>query len=213
MTATPVLDLGLLEQQRCVAIVRGSTVNHFAATARTLVESGIAILEFPLTTRGVLAALPDIAADLGPDAYVGTGTVTTLDQAKASFESGSRFLVTPNLNVPVIEYARSVNLPILVGAFSPTEIFTAWSAGATAVKLFPGSLGGPDYVRELTTGPFPEIPLVPTGGVQISQVRSFLEAGAVAFGMGGSLLGPAPNGGSQEDLNLRIKRFRAVACA
>lgn len=212
MTTPKILDLGLLKQQRCVAIVRGDTVSHFAATARTLVESGIAILEFPLTTCGVLAALPDIAADLGPEAYVGTGSVVTLDQAKASFDSGSRFLVTPNLNVPVIEYARSVNLPILAGAFSPTEIFTAWTAGATAVKLFPGSLGGPGYVRELTRGPFPDIPLVPTGGVQISQVRQFLDAGAVAFGMGGSLLGEAPHGGSQEDLKLRCEQFRAVAC-
>ena len=203
MTA-PRLDLDLLRTLRCVAIVRGDTPEHFTTTARTLVDAGLPVLEFPLTTPGVLAALPSIVEDLGPAAHVGAGSVTTLDEAKAAVDAGAQFLVTPSLDLAVVEYATS-------GAFSPTEIVTAWHAGATAVKLFPASVGGPGYVKELRNGPFPHIPLVPTGGVRIEDVPAFLQAGATAFGMGGALLGSAPRGGPQEDLRARIEAFRSAA--
>ena len=207
----PRLDLDLLRTLRCVAIIRGDTPEHFATTARTLVDAGLPVLEFPLTTPGVLAALPSIVDDLGSAAHVGAGSVTTLDEARAAVDAGAQFLVTPSLDLAVIEYAVGVSLPVVVGAFSPTEIVTAWNAGATAVKLFPASVGGPGYVRELHNGPFPHIPLVPTGGVTIEDVPAFLQAGATAFGMGGALLGSAPHGGPQEDLHLRIKAFRSAA--
>ena len=205
------LDLDLLRALRCIAIIRGTTPEHFATTARTLVENGLPVLEFPLTTPGVLAELPSIVEFLGPAAHVGAGSVTTVDEAKAAVDNGAQFLVTPNLDLAVVEYATKVPLPVVVGAFSPTEIVTAWSAGATAVKLFPASVGGPGYVKELRNGPFPHIPLVPTGGVTIEDVPAFLEAGATAFGMGGALLGSAPHGGSQDDLQARIAAFRASA--
>lgn len=213
MTTTTAVDLELLRAERCVAIVRGKSVEHFGVTARTLVGAGVRVLEFPLTTPGVLRKLPEIIDDLGADAQVGIGTVTTLAQARESCRAGARFLVTPTVSVAVIEYARSVEVPILAGAFSPTEIFTAFSAGATAVKLFPASLGGPSYVRELLSGPFPEIPLIPTGGVTIGDIPAFLDAGALAFGMGGSLLGSAPNGGDLGELRDRVHRFRAAVAS
>jgi 2-dehydro-3-deoxyphosphogluconate aldolase/(4S)-4-hydroxy-2-oxoglutarate aldolase len=204
-----VFDLDLLRAARCIAIVRGTSPEHFASTARTLIGSGVGVFEFPLTTPGVLAALPPIIEEFGTDAHVGIGSVTTLDEAKAAVEVGAQFLVTPNMDLAVIEYARSLDLPAVIGAFSPTEIVTAWNAGATAVKLFPASVGGPGYVRELMRGPFPEIPLVPTGGVKITDVPAFLDAGAVAVGMAGALLGSAPDGGSQDELRSRIQAFQA----
>lgn len=211
MTTTAPLDLELLRAVRCVAIVRATTAEHLAATARTLVDGGLCVLEFPLTTPGVLAALPTIVEDLGPDARVGVGSVTNADEAAAAAAAGAQFLVTPNLDTAVIAHARRAELPIVVGAFSPTEIVTAWRSGATAVKLFPASVGGPGYVRELCRGPFPTIPLVPTGGVRIADVPAFLEAGAVAFGMGGDLLGSTPRDGDQAGLRTRIAAFRAAA--
>ena len=211
MTTAARVDLELLTAVRCVAIVRGATTEHFAATARTLVGAGLPVLEFPLTTPGVLAALPSIVEDLGPAAHVGAGSVTTLAEARSAVEAGAQFLVTPNLDLAVVAYAGSLGLATVVGAFSPTEIVTAWNAGATAVKLFPASVGGPRYVKELRGGPFPHIPLVPTGSVTIADVPAFLEAGAVAFGMGGDLLGSAPHGGSQDDLRTRVDAFRAAA--
>ncbi len=204
------LDVDLLRAERIVAIVRGASVDHFGATARTLVDAGVRVLEFPLTTPGLTTWLPGIVDELGTDAHVGVGSVMTLAQAQSAHAAGARFLVTPNVGVAVIEYARGAGLPILVGALSPTEIITAWSAGATAVKLFPASLGGPGYVRELRNGPLPDVPLIPTGGVTLADVPAFLRAGALAFGMGGSLLGSAPDGGDLGELRTRVRTLRAA---
>lgn len=211
MTGPDRLDLDLLRAERCVAIIRAHSVEHLAATARTLLSAGVKIMEFPLTTPGVLAILPSILDELGNDAQIGVGSVTTVDEARAACDAGTQFLVTPNLNPEVIIAAQQAGRPILVGAFSPTEIAAAWQAGATAVKLFPASIGGPGYVSELAQGPFPNIPLVPTGGVAIEDVPDFLAAGATAFGMGGSLLGSAASGGSAEDLRKRVQTFRTAA--
>jgi 2-dehydro-3-deoxyphosphogluconate aldolase/(4S)-4-hydroxy-2-oxoglutarate aldolase len=211
VTGLPILDLHLLHAQKLVAIVRARSVDHLADTADTLVTSGVSVLEFPLTTPGVLDVLGGVAAQHASAAHVGAGSVTTVEKARAAHAAGAGFLVTPNVEPAVIEYARNAQLPILVGAFSPTEIHTAWTAGATAVKVFPGSLGGPGYLRELLRGPFPDIPLIPTGGVGIAAVTDYLEAGAVALGMGSALLGSAPDGGPQHELRSRIAQFQAVA--
>lgn len=205
MTRTQ-LDLDVLRAERCVAIIRGASVEYFKDTARTLAGAGIAVMEFPLTTPGVLDQLRSTADDVGPGAHIGVGTVTSMEAAKASFNAGAQFLVTPNVNLHVIQYAQDVGLPVLAGAFSSTEIYTAWDAGATAVKLFPGSLGGPGYLRELRS-PFPDIPLVPTGGIALAEVPAFLSAGAIAFGMGSALLGDAPAGGSLQELQRRVEQF------
>ena len=213
MTTVAPLDLDLLRAVRCVAIVRGATPEHLMTTARTLVECGLPVLEFPLTTPGVLDAIASVVEDLGPAAHVGVGSVTTPAEARSAVDvdAGARFLVTPTLDLGVIKYARGAAVPVIVGAFSPTEIVTAWHAGATAVKLFPASVGGPGYVKELRGGPFPQIPLLPTGGVTLAGVPAFLQAGALALGMGGALLGSAPDGGSQDDLRARAAAFRAAA--
>ncbi len=206
------LDVDLLAAQRFIAIIRAASSEHLATTARTLVQSGIHVLEFPLTTPGVLAVVRQVVDELGEEAHVGIGSVRTLDDAKAAADVGAQFLVTPHLDLSVVDQARSMVLPIVVGAFSPTEIHTAWAAGATAVKLFPASVGGPGYVKELRS-PYPTIPLVPTGGVTITDVRAFLDAGAIALGIGGALLGSAPDGGSQDELRARVRVFQASASA
>ncbi|MGV9863482.1 bifunctional 4-hydroxy-2-oxoglutarate aldolase/2-dehydro-3-deoxy-phosphogluconate aldolase [Rhodococcus koreensis] len=208
MTAT--LDTDILRSDGCVAILRASTTDHFPATVRTLVEADLRIMEISLTTPGALASIRQLVDTLPTDVYLGAGTVTTVDAARAAADAGAQYLVTPNTSVPVIEYAHAVGLPILVGALTPTEIFTAWEAGATAVKVFPASVGGPEYCRALTSGPYPDIPLVPTGGVDLSDAHAYLQAGAVALGMAGSLLGSAPEGGSQAELAARIREFRTA---
>jgi 2-dehydro-3-deoxyphosphogluconate aldolase/(4S)-4-hydroxy-2-oxoglutarate aldolase len=208
VTTLPPCDAEFVGSQKCIAIIRGRTVAHFADTARTMVQSGIRLLEFPLTTAGVCDVLPHVVAEHRDTAYVGAGTVTTLERAQAAHEAGAQFLVTPNLDLAVVDYARKVALPIFVGALTPTEIHSAWQAGATAIKLFPASIGGPTYLEELRGGPFPDIPLIPTGGVDNTNAQAYLNAGALALGMGSALLGSAPNGGSQEELRVRIADFR-----
>lgn len=204
------LDLDLIREQGCIAIIRAASTKHFASTAHTLADAGIGLIEFPLTTPGVLTALPAIIADVGPKAHIGVGSVTAVELAAAAHDAGAAFLVTPNFNPDVVGYAREAGLPIVVGAFSPTEVVSAWSAGATAVKLFPASLGGPDYVRELVYGPYPDIPLIPTGGVEIADIPAYLEAGAIAFGLGGSLLGSAGDEGPCGDLRDRVHSLRTA---
>lgn len=207
----PALDAEFLRASKLVAIIRACSTDHLAVTADTLVTSGVTVLEFPLTTPGVLDVIEAVAAQHATAAHVGAGSVTTVEKARAAHEAGAGFLVTPNVVPAVIDYARSAGLAILVGAFSPTEIHFAWTAGATAVKVFPGSLGGPAYVRELLRGPFPDIPLIPTGGVEIAAASEYLDAGAVALGMGSALLGSAPDGGSLTELRSRVADYQAVA--
>ncbi|MET0451228.1 MAG: bifunctional 4-hydroxy-2-oxoglutarate aldolase/2-dehydro-3-deoxy-phosphogluconate aldolase [Mycobacterium sp.] len=211
MSVLPTLDLDFIRAQRCIAIVRGTSTAHFDETARTLVSSGVRMLEFPLTTPGVLDALQSVAEEHTGSAYVGAGSVTTMAGARAAHAAGAQFLVTPNFDSAVVKYARSVNIPVFAGALTPTEIHAAWAAGATAVKVFPASLGGPGYIRELRNGPYPEIPLIPTGGVAIADVPAFLAAGALALGMGSALLGSATDGGAQSALRVRVADFHSKA--
>lgn len=209
MTELADLDSELIAVERCVAIIRGRTTRHFAETTRTLVSAGIRLVEFPLTTPGVLDVLSTIADEHAASAHVGAGSVTTLDLARAAHRAGARFLVTPNVDLDVVGYGRNAGIPVLVGALTPTEIQAAWSAGATAIKVFPASLGGPGYIRELRNGPYPHIPLIPTGGISIADSPAYFAAGAIALGMGSALLGSAPEGGSQPELRGRVIDFLA----
>ena len=207
MTSLTVTDL---TEQRCVAIARGRRATHCADTAQALSEAGIGILEFPLTTPDVLAALPELIVAAGPDAFVGVGSVVTPADGEAAVEAGARFLVTPVVDVEVIRFAVGAGVPILAGAYTPTEIQLAWQTGATAVKLFPAVAGGPGLVRQLISGPFPGTPLVPTGGVTLEDAGHYIRSGAVALGMGGALLGDVLETGSFGPLRERIARFQAV---
>jgi 2-dehydro-3-deoxyphosphogluconate aldolase/(4S)-4-hydroxy-2-oxoglutarate aldolase len=117
------------------------------------------------------------------------GTIRNLDEAKGAVEAGAMFLVSPNLDLGVVEYARSRGIPIVAGALSPTEVYAAWSAGADMIKVFPcQALGGPTYIRELA-GPFEQMDLVAVGGVSISNCRKYLDAGAKAVGVSTALFG------------------------
>ncbi len=209
----PPLDLTALRSQRCVAIARGQHTRYCAETAQVLTGEGIRIIEFPLTTPGILPALPEVVAAAGKQAWVGVGSVLTSRQATESIEAGAKFLVTPTVDSAVITAAVQASVPILVGALTPTEVYTAWTAGATAVKLFPASLGGPSLVRELLGGPLPSVPLVPTGGVGLDIAQAYLQAGAVALGLGSALLGDVLGSGDYAGLRERVARFQALFMA
>jgi 2-dehydro-3-deoxyphosphogluconate aldolase/(4S)-4-hydroxy-2-oxoglutarate aldolase len=133
---------------------------------------------------------------------LGAGTVLTPEQADAAVDAGATYLVSPVVDLEVIEAARRRGVAALPGALTPTEILRAWRAGAAAVKLFPASLGGPGYLRAVKA-PLPEVPLVPTGGVGLEEIGGYLRAGALAVGLGGPLVGDAGEGGSLEALRRR----------
>ncbi|MFF3767381.1 bifunctional 4-hydroxy-2-oxoglutarate aldolase/2-dehydro-3-deoxy-phosphogluconate aldolase [Streptomyces sp. NPDC001922] len=198
-----------LRTRRLLAIVRGSDPRMALSTVITLVEEGIDVVEVSLTCADALGVLARARRHLGPDTVLGAGTVVTPRQAHLAAEAGAAFVVTPGVTDAVAE-ARDLGLPVLAGAVTPTEVASAVDEGATAVKLFPASLGGVPHLRALRD-PFPEVSFVPVGGVDARTARDYLAAGATAVGVGGPLVGDAASGGSPAGLGRRIAEFRAVA--
>jgi 2-dehydro-3-deoxyphosphogluconate aldolase/(4S)-4-hydroxy-2-oxoglutarate aldolase len=184
-----------------VAILRAPTADAFGAVSDVLVAAGITAIEVTLTSRGALNALAGLHRQLPPGVAVGAGTVLSLDDAKAAVDAGATFLVSP-VHLPALD---GFPVPVYPGAFTPTEIFTAARGGAPLVKLFPASAVGPRFLRDLR-GPLPDIRIMPTGGIEIADVATWLSAGAAAVGLGGPLIGDAATGGSLTDLAGRARR-------
>lgn len=197
--------LNLLGEHRLLAIVRGNDPEAALSTVVTLAESGVNLIELSLTTADALAVISKARTALGPQAHLGAGTVVTAHDAAQAQQAGASFLVTPAIGSAVAEASR-LGLPVIAGAFTPTELVEALDRGATAIKLFPASVGGVGYLRALRD-PFPEVPLVPVGGVDEEGAVRYLAAGAVAVGVGSPLVGDAASGGSLEQLRVRAQAF------
>ena len=198
-----------LQAERLVAIVRAPEADDAVRVGRTLLDAGIRLIEVTLTTRDAFTAIDTLRNFAPDDALVGAGTVLTTIQSRNAVAAGAQFLVTPGLTEAVI----GAEVPVLAGAYTATEAYSAMAAGATAVKLFPASAGGPAYLKALRD-PFPTMPLVPVGGVTLDLVPAYLIAGAVAVGVGGPLTGDAVRGGSLEALADRARAFLdAIAAA
>jgi len=155
--------------------------------AETVYAAGIPVVEITMTTPGALDVIDDLAKRY-PEMAVGAGTVLDEDAAQSCVEAGARFLTSPGFVPEVVAYANRVNIVVLPGALTPTEIIAAWKAGSDLVKIFPtGHVGGIKYVRALKV-PLPQIPLIATGGVNQVNASDFILAGATAIGVGGELL-------------------------
>ncbi|MFF9035537.1 bifunctional 4-hydroxy-2-oxoglutarate aldolase/2-dehydro-3-deoxy-phosphogluconate aldolase [Streptomyces sp. NPDC014892] len=194
-----------LRAHRLLAIVRGKDPAAALRTVRTLTEEGVAVIEVSLTTADALTVIRQARAELGPDALLGAGTVRSAADAERAVEAGASYLVTP----AVLDGPAAFGVPVLMGALTPTEIETALARGADAIKLFPGVLGGPGYLRALRD-PFPEVPFVPVGGVDAQAARDYLDRGALAVGVGSPLVGDAADGGDLRRLRDRAAEFRTV---
>ena len=178
----------LIAAERVVAIVRLPSYEGVAvAVATALRDGGISAIEFTYTGEGVASAIAAVKAALGGSVVVGAGTVVSSALAEEAIAAGAAFLVTPIVQPEVIRAAASRETPVLCGAMTPTEVFAAHAAGATMVKVFPASRLGPAYIKDLL-GPFPSLKLVPTGGIDAGNAREYLDAGAVAVGIGGRLI-------------------------
>lgn len=201
-TATPRPPLtAQLADSGLVAILRASSGDRLTAVAQELVAAGITCLELTLTTPGALDALASLRGSLDPEVAIGMGSVTSAEQASAALERGAEFVVSPAV-IPEVIAATAGRVPCYPGAWTPTEIVQAWALGAVAVKLFPAGSGGPRHLRAVRD-PLPAIPIVPTGGVALSDIPAYLHAGAAAVGLGGPLLGDALDGGSLSALRER----------
>lgn len=165
-------------------------------------------IELTLTTPGTVSAIPRLIRDF-PTACIGVGTVTNPDQAYAAAAAGAKYLVTPTVSRPVADAARRAGVPLLMGALTPTEALEAWRAGASAVKIFPAATVGPSYLAQLR-GPFPDLEVVPSGGIGVDAARAWITAGACAVSIDGPLLGDALVGG---DLSTVTERAAALVAA
>lgn len=194
---------------RLLAIVRYREAGDLGGVLDAVRRGGIDLLEITLDTPGALATIERAS---GAGAVVGAGTVRTPDDVRAAADAGAAFLVSPGLFEPVIEAAREHAIDVLPGALTPTEVARAAELGAAAVKLFPASLGGPRYVRSLR-GPFPDVPLVPTGGIGVGDVAAYLEVGAGCVGLGGELVGRSAPRDDRELERIAEAASAAVAAA
>ncbi|GLZ12707.1 2-dehydro-3-deoxy-phosphogluconate aldolase [Actinomadura sp. NBRC 104425] len=203
------MSLDDLRATGVIAVLRAPTPDSALQCVSALVEGGITGIEITFSTPDA-AAVIDKARRAHPEALVGAGTVRTAEQARAAADAGARFLVSPGTDDGLARAMLDTGLTTLLGALTPSELMHAAALGAHAVKIFPASLGGPGYLRALR-GPFPDVPLVPTGGVAAGNVADWLAAGASAVGAGGEL---APSSAiASGDLAEITARARAFAAA
>lgn len=192
-----------------IAVLRASHARAYAPVVEALVHGGVLSIELTLSTPGVFEELPLLQGRFGSAAEFGVGTVTTVEEAVRAIEAGATYLVTPLTDSAIISAAVQRGVAIYPGGLTPTELFTGWTAGATAVKVFPASVVGPGYVSMLR-GPFPGIEVVPSGGVSIDDAAEWMAAGVLAVSLGGPLLGDAFKGGDLRKLTERAHRLRNI---
>ncbi len=183
--------LEVLAPNPVIGILRAPDAAQFVPATKVMYEAGFRCVEFTLTTQGAVAAMKDVLASLPADLVIGIGTVRTEKQVAEAIDAGAAFLVSQVFRAPLVKAAMDRGVPFFPGALTPTEILDAWESGVQAVKVSPiGPVGGLDYFDNIR-GPLPEIALMPTGGVELHEVCAYLDRGAVAVGLSGSLFGDA----------------------
>ena len=206
---TPEELLDGIRETRLVAIVRGTDGPAAAKAALAAMEEGFRFVEIALTTPGALEVISGVRAQAPAGCFVGAGTVLTAADVERVIAAGGQFIVTPALAESIDEAARR-GVPVLAGALTPSEAHDAMNRGATAVKLFPASIGGPRYLKALRD-PFPNIPFIAVGGVGLDEAAGYWEAGAIAVGLGGPLFGDSASGGDLGPLHERARAFVRLA--
>ena len=194
---------------RLIVVIRGKRADQYAPVLETLAGAGIRSVELTLSTPGTLEELPALLERFGDRLDIGIGTVTDPADLRTAAERGAHYIVTPITRADLLEAAAEAGISIVPGGLTPSELHAGWAAGAAAVKVFPASVVGAGYVKDLR-GPFPGIRVVPSGGVDLEAAGAWLRAGADAVSVGGPLLGDALSGGSLEALAERAAQFVAV---
>ena len=197
-------DLSRVLDSGIVAILRANNGDKLVQVAEALLEGGIDVIEVTSTVHRGLEIISAARDRLGDKILLGAGTVLDAESARAAMLAGAEFIVTPVVSRPVIETCRRYDKLVMAGAFTPTEILTAWEAGSDIVKVFPADVGGPSYLKAIH-GPLPQVRLLPTGGVNLETLPDFVKAGAAAVGLGSALVEKAAI--EQGDMN----RIRSLA--
>jgi 2-dehydro-3-deoxyphosphogluconate aldolase / (4S)-4-hydroxy-2-oxoglutarate aldolase len=203
-----------IKSERAIAVIRTDSVERALGAAEAVINGGFRAIEITFSFGDAAKAIQKLADQNERDVLIGAGTILTRDQVHEAVEAGSRFLVSPCVLPDVINTARELHVAIIPGAFTPTEIYTAHSLGADIVKIFPAVKFGPEYLKAVR-GPLPNIPIMPTSGVDASNVAEWFRAGAIAVGAVGSVLNPEliRNGDWNEITNRAREFMQAVRTA
>lgn len=199
----------ILRNTGVVAVLRAPHARDYAPVIEALQLGGVLSIELTLSTPGVFNELPILQERFGDALEIGVGTVTTAAEADEALDLGAAYIVTPVTEPEVITTCVRRGIPVYPGGLTPTELHTGWKLGATAVKVFPASTLGAGYVSQLR-GPFPDIRVIPSGGVDIDDVPDWIRAGALAVSLGGPLLTDAFKGGDLQELTRRAHRVRGL---
>lgn len=178
-----ILDTGI------VAVVRSPDSQQLVEVVRALADGGVTVVEITMTVPDALGVLRQVRQALGDRVLLGAGTILDSETARAALLAGAEYLVAPTLNLEVIRLCQRYSKLVMPGAFTPTEILTAWEAGADIVKVFPADVVGPAFFKAMR-GPLPQVRLMPTGGVDLNTAADFLRAGACCLGLGSQLVEP-----------------------
>jgi 2-dehydro-3-deoxyphosphogluconate aldolase / (4S)-4-hydroxy-2-oxoglutarate aldolase len=171
-----------------IPVVRAESTDMARRAVAAILKGGISVLEITMTVPGAVNVIKELSAEIDSEVIIGAGTVLDAQTARACIEAGAQFIVSPALNLETVAFCGQQGILVMPGALTPTEVVTAWSAGADFVKVFPaGAVGGASYLKALKA-PLPHIKLVPTGGVSLQTAAAFIKAGAEALGVGGDLV-------------------------
>ena len=179
--------LALIRQSGVIAIMRASSSEQLIKAADAIKQGGVSVIEVTMTTPGALSVIEQAKARYGETVLFGAGSVLDAETARAAILSGAGFIVAPTLNLEVVSLCNRYSIPVMPGCYTPTEMLTAWEAGADLVKLFPASVGGPALVKAIRA-PLPQLEIVPVGGVHLDNAAEFIRMGAAALGVGSSLV-------------------------
>lgn len=200
-----ILEVGI------VPVVRASSFQEAVSAVHAICLGGIPIAEITMTVPGAIETIRQVAKTMGDDLLVGAGTVLDAETARRCIDAGAEFIVGPGLDIETIDVVAKAGKIMMAGTLTPTEVITAWNAGSDFVKVFPcGQVGGPSYIKALR-GPLPQIPFVPTGGVNLKNAAEFIRAGSAALGVGGELVqASALQAGHPEIITECARQFVAI---
>ncbi len=200
-----ILEVGI------VPVVRAASPQQTLLAAEAIASGGIPIAEITMTVPGAIDVIAQLARSVGNQVLIGAGTVLDAATAERCLDAGAQFLVSPGFDLDTVQLARRREVLIMPGALTPTEVITAYKAGADFVKIFPcGNVGGPSYIKALKAA-LPQVPMIPTGGVNLNTAADFLKAGAAALGIGGELVSRAAlEAGDSGTLAETARRFVAA---
>lgn len=194
-----------------IPVVRALSAQQALLAAEAVCAGGIPIVEVTMTVPGAIDVIAQLAKIAGNEVLIGAGTVLDAETAQRCLDAGAEFVVSPGFDLPTLNLVRSKKVLVIPGALTPTEVLTAWKAGADLVKVFPcGNVGGAKYIKALK-GPLPQVPMIPTGGVNLDTAADFILAGSEALGIGGELVSPSSlKSGQARQIVDAAKKFVAI---